>query len=269
MAEIRSFSVGHCTHPACMVQKGAGLASRCFPSRAFLISTRAGLCLWDTGYARRFQQAVSSGVFRLYGWVTPVFFDESQSLVQQLQNHGVRPNDIRSVVMSHFHADHIAGLQDFPAARILCCSEGWKRHHDLRGLAALRRAFIPSLMPGDTESRLHFVQALPQRPLPPELAPFRDAWDLTGDGEVFIVPLPGHALGHLGAFVNTDTGWVLLASDAAWTPEAYRELNGPSELSFLLQDSRKEYYRTLEALQILHRRGVRIELSHVVPEVMP
>ena len=63
MASITAFRVGHCTHPSCMVLKGSGLASRCFPSRAYLIETRAGLYLWDTGYAEHFRAATSKGVY--------------------------------------------------------------------------------------------------------------------------------------------------------------------------------------------------------------
>lgn len=263
MAKITSFVVGHCTHPACMALKGSGLASRCFPSRAYLIETKNGLHLWDTGYASRFYDAVSKGVNRLYGWVTPVFFDESSSLVSQLAALGVRANEIQSVTLSHFHADHMAGVKDFPKAKIVCCGFGWSRHERLTGIAALRRAFLPSLLPNDFWGRLAPVQGMRWTPLPAELAPFDQGYDLTGTGEVFVVPLPGHADGHLGAFVLEDGGWTLLASDAAWAPEGYRELRGPSELSFLIQDSRREYYETLQKLHQLHKGGlVKICLTH-------
>lgn len=266
MAKITSFSVGHCTHPSCMALKGSGFASRCFPSRAFLIETKTGLHLWDTGYASRFFDAVSKGVNRLYGWVTPVFFDESSSLVAQLGAKGIRPSDIKSVFMSHFHADHYAGLKDFPGAAIYSCAWGWSEHRRLTGFAALRRAYLPELMPEDTFERLAPVQGLPVHALPPELHPFTKGFDPTGTGEMFIVELPGHAKGHLGAFVLEESGWTLLASDAAWAAEGYSEMRGPSELSFLVQHSRSEYYETLQKLHVLHESGnVKIELTHEEP----
>lgn len=263
MAKITSFVVGHCTHPSCMALKGAGLASRCFPSRAYLIETKNGMHLWDTGYASRFYDAVSTGLNRIYGWVTPVFFDESSSLVSQLAAVGVRPGDIQSVTLSHFHADHMAGIKDFPNAQINCCGSGWARHKQLSGIAALRRAFLPELLPHDFSERFAAVQGMPWASLPAELSPFKQCYDLTGTSEVFIVPLPGHADGHLGAFVLEDRGWTLLASDSAWAPEGYRELRGPSELSFLVQDSRSKYFETLKNLHQLHVGGkVKILLTH-------
>ena len=75
--------------------------------------------------------------------------------------------------------------------------------------------------------------------------------------------LPGHAAGHLGAFVLEDTGWTLIASDAAWAAEGYEQLRGPSELSFLIQDSRSAYYETLKKIHLLNMGGeVKIELTH-------
>ncbi len=93
--------------------------------------------------------------------------------------------------------------------------------------SALRRAFVPGLIPEDFETRTRFVEQFEQVALPPELAPFSSAWALpNSNGDVLLVPLPGHAAGHLGAFVRTQEGWVLLAADAAWSPLSYRELRG-------------------------------------------
>ncbi|NHQ81402.1 MBL fold metallo-hydrolase [Chromobacterium vaccinii] len=263
MASVTAFSVGHCTHPACMALKGAGLASRCFPSRAYLIETRDRLLLWDTGYSEHFFDASRRGAYRLYPMVTPVHFDGARSLRQQLRGRGISPNDIHTLLLSHFHADHIAGLRDFPRACILASEQGWRGVRGLSGLAAVRQAFLPGLLPADMEDRLSFVEALPPQALPAELAPFSRGRDVSGSGEVFVVDLPGHAVGHLGAFVLGDSGWTLLASDAAWAEEGYRELRGPSELSFLVQHNRRAYYGTLARVHALHRDGrVEILLTH-------
>lgn len=263
MARLSSYRVGHCTHPACMALKGSGLASQCFPSRAFLVETRHGPVLWDTGYAERFAAAVGQGVFRLYGWVTPVFFHPDEALHLQLQRQGLAARDIRWVVLSHFHADHLAGLRDFPQARIVCDRGAWDAVRGLSGWGALRQAFVPELLPEDVASRLQFVDELPLRSLPAALQPFTQARDLTGTGELLLVDLPGHALGHLGAFVAQDQGWTLLASDAAWRAEGYRALRGPSELSFLVQHHRGRYFQTLARLQALHQGGqAEILLTH-------
>ncbi len=263
MASITTFRVGHCTHPSCMALKGSGLASRCFPSRAYLIETSRGLYLWDTGYAEHFRAATAQGVFRLYPWITPVSFEPHESLVGQLRDRGIRPDQIDTLILSHFHADHIAGMRDFPKARLLSATRGWDAVRRLSGLRAVRQGFVPGLLPGDIEARLEFVERWSLTALPASLAPFTMAHDITGTGELMVVGLPGHVEGHLGAFVAGDQGWTLLASDAAWLADSYRQLRGPSELSFLIQHSRRAYYATLRRLQALHESGgATIRLTH-------
>jgi glyoxylase-like metal-dependent hydrolase (beta-lactamase superfamily II) len=246
-----------------MVLKGSGFASRCFPSRAFLIETRVGFMLWDTGYSQHFYDATRQGVYRLYPLVTPVSFDSHESLLGQLATKGIRADDIHTLILSHFHADHMAGARDFPKARILASHTAWQAVRGLGGIAAVRQAFVPALLPDDVEVRLSFVESLPKTALPAALAPFNHGWDVTGTGELIIVPLPGHTAGHLGAFVATSQGWTLLASDAAWIKDSYQQLRGPSELTFLIQHNRRDYYQTLGKVHALYQSGqTQIELSH-------
>ena len=100
--------------------------------------------------------------------------------------------------------------------------------------------------------------------LPALLAPFDRGYALPGsEGQIVLVPLPGHAAGHIGAFILTDAGWTLLASDAAWSPQSYQTLRGPSRLANLVMDDAVAYTRTLERLNQLWAGGqVNILLCH-------
>ncbi len=256
MANITTFEIGYCTHLGCMALRGSPMRSCKFPSRAYLLEVGDRRWLWDTGYASYFQQYTASGIFRLYSQITPVYFSPQQALLEQLRSRGVSVGDIEAVIISHFHADHIAGLRDFSSLNMICSGEGWQQTRELRGFAALKRAFIPGLIPEEFESALQFVESFPLQSLPAELAPFQQGYALPGsDGQILIVPLPGHAAGHLGAFVQTDAGWTLLASDAAWSPLNYQQLRGPSRLANLIMDNPRSYYQTLEALNQLHHGG--------------
>jgi len=268
MAHITSFEVGHCAHPACMVQRGAGFASCLFPARAYLIEAAGSGCerrwLWDTGYSSHFHDHTRDGLFSIYRHVTPVNFDSAQSLRLQLKARGIAPADLDGLLLSHFHGDHIAGLRDFDAVPMVCSGSGWNATRTLRGISALRKAFVPGLMPADFEQRISFVESFVAVELPAALAPFTHGRVLPGsDGEVLLVDLPGHAAGHLGAFVATRDGWELLASDAAWTHANYRELQRPSRLAYLIMDDACAYDRTLQMLHELDRAGgAAIRLTH-------
>jgi len=252
-----------------MAVRGAGWAPCAFPARAWLIEARGHRWLWDTGYASHFADHTRHGVFRLYPMVTPVHFDAQQSLRAQLGSRGLPPQDIDGVIVSHFHADHIAGLRDFPELPIVCSGSGWAVTRGLRGLAALRRAFVPGLMPADTEARLRFVEGFEPVALPAALAPFGSGWALPGSGrEVLLVELPGHAAGQLGAFVLTEAGWQLLAADAAWAAENITERRPPARLTHLIMDHPEDYHHTLDRLRRLHAGGAaQIHLTHAAAPV--
>lgn len=262
MAVLQSYSTGYCRQIAGMAQQGAGLALRRFPARAYAIAVKNRLWLWDTGYSRHFAACTSGGIFRLYPRLTPVHFEEHEALAAQLKGQGAMPPV--GLILSHFHADHIAGLRDFPQVTPYCSAAAWQELRDLSGWRALRHAFIPALLPDDFAKRVRFVETFAQRPLPADLAPFTHGWELPeSDGEVFLISLPGHARGQLGAFVRTADGWNLLAADAAWTPENYRELCEPAFLARFVMDDYPEYRQTLGRLRQLHKNGqVRILLCH-------
>ena len=264
MAKITTFEVGYCTHIACMALRGAGWRVCKFPSRAYLLEVGDRRWLWDTGYANYFEQYTRSGLFSLYRTVTPVYLEPHQSLLEQLRAAGYAVGDIDGLILSHFHADHIAGLRDFTGVQFICSGDGWQRTRSLRGFSALRQAFIPGLIPESFESCVLFMESFESIGLSGQLAPFTQGHVLPGsDGQIILLPLPGHAAGHIGAFILTDNGWTLLASDAAWSPLSYQQLRGPSVLANLLMDNSQAYYRTLEHLNALWAAGhVDIRLCH-------
>lgn len=264
MAKLTTFQAGYCTHRGCMALRGAGLRVCQFPARAWLLEANNRRWLWDTGYASHFADHTRSGVFRLYQQVTPVYFEPHQALAQQLAQVGLRPADLQGLIISHFHGDHIAGLRDFPGVTMICSGSGWQQTRGLRGLRAVKNAFVPGLIPQDFEQRLQLIEGFTPVSLPQALRPFEQGWVLPdSNGEILLVSLPGHAAGHIGAFVLQDEGWTLLASDAAWCPDNYRKLRGPSRLANLIMADSAAYYRTLHQLHQLWQGGkVTIRLCH-------
>ena len=257
---LRSLHTGFCTHPGCMALKGAGLASQCFPSQVFVIETLRGVVLFDTGYASHFEDA-TQGVYSLYKKVTPVFHQEQESAVHQLKSLGISQRDVKAIILSHYHGDHIAGLKDFPYSNVITCAQAFEHHKSLTGLRALKEGFLPALLPHDIEQRIQPIQSMPHTTmqisdsiaLPLYITPF------TG---IYIIPLPGHAKGHIGAILKSHQGYTLLAGDAAWRKQSYTDLIGPSALSFLIQDNKAQYYQSLQLLHTLHNAHVKIMLTH-------
>ncbi|NTW02245.1 MAG: MBL fold metallo-hydrolase [Oscillochloris sp.] len=203
-----------------------------------------GWTLFDTGYAPRMLEVTHHLPWRLYRLATPLHIRPEQAAVRQIAGYGLAPADIGRVIISHFHADHVAGLRDFPGVPLIATAPALESIAGLRGLAALRRAHIPALLPDDLAERVCALPAFAGPPLP-YLGP---SHDLFGDGSLLLVALPGHARGQIGALVQTATGPVFLAADGAWTSQAIREQRPPARITHLFVDDPQALHLTLSNL---------------------
>lgn len=259
MIELRLMAAGSCRSPEWVTIRGGGLAPIQIPALfALLHHPTLGPILYDTGYAPRFFTETARFPPRVYRWITPVQITEEQTAAAQLRRLGIEPEAVRLIILSHFHADHLGGVLDFPNARFIYLPAAWKAVRGTTGVAAVKRAFLPGLLPPDFEARsLPLTKAIT---LSPSLAPFTEGYDVLGDGSVLGVRLDGHATGQLGIVV----GETLLCADAAWSSKAVRENRPPHPLARLIMDDPAAYRASFGALHQLHRRNpsLRIIASH-------
>src|SRR5690606_19289668 len=167
--DVAWLRVGSCRHLACMAARGAGLHQVDFPSYcALLRHPTRGWMLYDTGYAPHFFQATAKWPERLYGRMLPVSLPPQECLSTQLAARGIRREDIGAVIVSHFHADHVAGLRDFPQARIIALRAESEHVLALRGRRwrATVQGRLPGMLPDDFATRLEHADDCPQRSLP-------------------------------------------------------------------------------------------------------
>lgn len=214
--QVRLGVAGYCTAWGPLLYRGSPARRWEFPALfALLRHPRQGWVLFDTGYAPRFQTATAAFPERLYRWTTPVHLRPGQSAADQLRSWGVEPAEVATVVLSHLHGDHVAGLADFPSARVVMTAEAWSVSQAYGRWRAVRAAFLRSLWPAGAEDRTEFLA--PGDPRWREGEYWTGHWDLFGDGLLHVVPLPGHAPGHAGLVVQTDDRRLFLGADCAWT----------------------------------------------------
>jgi glyoxylase-like metal-dependent hydrolase (beta-lactamase superfamily II) len=264
MVKLTFLEAGHCFHPEVIVIQGGRLAKRKFPSTVAVIEhPREGVILFDTGYSQRFHEQTRKFPERLYAMVTPVHVRPEESAAAQLAARGIAARDVTHVVLSHFHADHVAGVGDFPRARYSYLRSGWDGVRELSGLGAVAAGFLRGLLPGDFEARSRPIASEKMRE-GAALAPFSAGFDLFDDGSVVLVELPGHAKGHAGLFVRSDAGPFFLVADACWLARAYQDLKMPSPIARLIMHDSAAYRRTLEGIRQLSREqpGVRVVPCH-------
>ncbi|SDD23215.1 Metallo-beta-lactamase superfamily protein [Paenibacillus sp. UNCCL117] len=263
---LRLFTAGACSHPEWVTLRGGTLRTVKIPAMfACLEHPQHGHILYDTGYAGRFLEATARLPARLYRMVTPVSFRPEQGAAEQLRRCGIDPARIGKIVISHFHADHVAGLRDFPHARFLYEPEAYAAVRRLTGLAALRRAYLPELLPENFAARSDIWSPEAWQSTDPATGfPFSSVLDVLGDGSLLAVKLPGHADGQIGLLFATERHMYFLCADAVWSSRAYRESRPPHPLAGLIMPSRTDYHSSFERIVRFHRLypEVRIIPSH-------
>lgn len=251
------FKVGHCRQIERLSCRAAPWHFCNFPALAGLIShPQEGHVLFDTGYSPKFFEETRNFPERAYRMATPVSLQPRENLAVQLSARGIDPGEIRAIILSHFHADHISGVVDFPHAALLCATAGWEAIKNTGRFSGVRRGLIPGLLPDDFARRARFIEDLKIVPLPLDLAPFETGYDLFGDNSLIAVSLPGHADGQFGlCFSDTDGQKVFLVADAAWSMQAVRDNAPPMKIADRMLHHTTAYPETLRNLHNLHLRN--------------
>lgn len=263
--KVTILHAGYCTCPEHIAIRGGAWTHIRFPAMfALLEHPRHGAMLFDTGYSYRFFDATRKLPYSLYRHATPVTLNESDLAINQLSTLNLRPRDITRVFISHFHADHVAALGDFDHARYVYLPHAFDSVRFTRGLGAVRRAYLPSLIPSDFDSRAAPVDMTLPMNLPPEYAPFTHGFDLLGDESILAVELPGHAHGQMGLFVRDEHQPYFFVADAAWQGRSIRENRPPHPITNLLFPDPKAYRETLSALHSFNQLhpSVKVIPSH-------
>lgn len=249
---LRLMAAGYCTHPEWVTLRGGAWSSAVFPAGfAYVEHPQAGGLLIDTGYTSRFIEETSRLPFSLYRRLTPMSVRPEEEAACQLAASGIDAAQIRTVILTHFHADHISGVRDFPRARFIYLQAAYDAMKTLTGLAALRAGFLKGLLPEDFTERSQAFGREEAAPLP-FVSPFEHGYDVLGDRSLYAVELPGHAEGQIGLFLSTEEADYFLCADAVWSRAAYLDNRPPHPIAGLIMADRKAYRRTLEKLRELH-----------------
>jgi N-acyl homoserine lactone hydrolase len=133
------------------------------------------------------------------------------ALIAALKSHGLAPDDIDVVYMSHLHWDHVENVDLFRNADIYVSRKEYE--------------YTASIAPGDWGT-------------PPFVREILDGLRLVllddRTEEIFpgarTISLPGHSIGLQGLVVDTEHGKAVLAADALWS--ARDAVRGKPDLAF-------------------------------------
>ena len=173
------------------------------PVAMYIIDHPRGLVLYDTGN----NVAVSDGQCESHwGKLCKSFMPiqkRDEVIDKWLEKFGYKVDDVKYVVLSHLHLDHAGNMEMFPNAthvvqKIEMKTAWWPEKFQAS-------AFVM----GDFDDARDF-----------KYLQLNGDFDLFGDGTVVVLDTKGHTQGHQSLMVKLkNTGVVLLAGDAVYTPE--------------------------------------------------
>lgn len=219
-----------------------------------------GPVLIDTGYGPEATAAPGRGLaLRLYSrLIAPRLLPEGD-VSHVLGGMGLHPEDVRQVIVTHFHADHVAALSRFSQARFLARASALRALRRNRLAANLRHGIFAGLLPDDFAARMTDIDSLPRVGAPLGLGHGRD---LLGDGSLLAIDLPGHAEGHFGlCFPRLDPP-LLYAVDTQWLLGALLEDRLPGFPASLVAHDGAAAAASARRVAAFHAGGGQVVLCH-------
>ena len=203
--------------------------SNTVPSLSFLIEHKDARILFDGGLRHRPDDYRPLTAERIRNNLSPWIVKTDAA--EYLQQHGLDPAVVDTVILSHVHYDHIGSPKTFPKARYIVGAGSLDAMSNEHSAGYDSSLFEPDLFDG------HEVLELPPSSSTSFAAasetgvwrephhtwktfgPFTQAFDYFGDGSLYIIDAPGHMEGHINILARVSAnGWVYLGGDACHDP---------------------------------------------------
>src|SRR5260370_5815364 len=166
-----------------------------FVFSCYLIKHGDDYLLWDTGHA-----------------MTAPNVAPKVSLVDLLAKIDVKPEQIKYVGISHYHADHTGQVASFPMATVLIGKADWDAITSPKPAQGVNFKPFEAWIKGESK-----------------VEPLTLDKDVFEDGSVIVMRTPGHTPGHSSLLVKLpQTGAVVLSGDAMHFRENYDAFGVPA-----------------------------------------
>lgn len=253
--EIRYYTCGYCTHNIGQLFKNKEAKIEKFYAGVFLIKhKKEGYILYDTGYSLEMYQPKFK--MRLMNRLTPVFVKEEETIAQQLLKDGIKLEDIRWVILSHFHPDHIGGAKEFKEATFIVTRRALENYKK----PAFTDMILGQLLPEDFEKRVKVIDPSEESPL----FPHRLVTDLFEDDSLLATSVDGHAQGQLCLWLEEYQ--LFIGADAAWRIEFIEHVEKMTWLARFVQKNYTAYKEATSLLEKLLTSQKKVVVSHDDPQ---
>jgi N-acyl homoserine lactone hydrolase len=204
------------------------------PIYAWAIEHPEGVVVIDTGETAR---TAERGYFpRWHPYYRNLKTDvkPEQEIGPQLEEIGIKTNEVRQVILTHMHTDHAGGLYHFPKSEIVIM----KPAYDLaRGLRGMLRGFLPHRLPSWLSPTLIDLSNEGYGTFPKSLK-------MTKAGDIILVPTSGHTEAHISVILKARDVNYFLAGDTTYNQDLMLKgkIDGVS-------GNAKDAYETIQNIQ--------------------
>jgi glyoxylase-like metal-dependent hydrolase (beta-lactamase superfamily II) len=181
-----------------------------------------------------------------------------QTIQDKEKGYDKNAADIKYVIISHFHADHISGIKDFQNAEFICSKDAYETVIKSKGINAVRKGILHNLLPLDFNTRVKFIEDFADTILVNEFGITQ--YGVFGIQNWRLILLPGHAKGMLGFIFQDDKESLLYATDASWNYDVYKKGILPKKVVKLFFDSWNEFIDTQQKLKAFELNNVNYKI---------
>ena len=212
------------------------------PVYAVLVDHPSGKILYDLGcHPDAMKGYWPDGLLSVF----PYYYNPGQTLEEQLALTGTKPEDIKTVVLSHMHLDHAGNMHLFKHADIYVHRKDFEYGQTLVHLSP------------DPANHGAYVKADLEVPVKQFHLVDKDFELVPG---VELITLPGHTPGLLGMIVHLEKeGTFIFPQDALYTRENY---GPPAKASGIMYDSLAFFESVEKVRDYAKKYNAKVMFSH-------
>lgn len=182
--------------------RGLGGPADAIPILSYVVEHDDGHLVIDSGASHAVAERLRSS--RVTQRLHDVRVEANEEVGPQMRARGLRPEDVRLVLPTHLHFDHVGGIGHFPNAEVLVHRAEWEGRKKKFGYEW--RIQEEESWPASLRPSLYDL-------VPEPYGPFDHSLRLTDGGDVAVLPTPGHTKAHVALAVRTTDLTLLFSGD--------------------------------------------------------